>query len=366
MLTRRDMLKSAIGIAASSMFVDSLFANSSKEIKFKRPTEEPPVIKQPTELEKLWRELQKEKLKIYEKWRDVFPPEKRKLSEARMLASWLALPYRVEFACLLENQKLYNECSPSDSYRDYYNLITKQIWRNNSPRGKIGISYQSMLGPCSIAFYKDPKTGQLNGEPLAATAHKLKVSMPIEAMQDLVRLHGIDPIDELIKILGQEIDIELQRRILVDIINGSEKILSYGDDPRKIINYRALIIQQRLNPNLQFNKWAVVSPKTCDKLDIAQNNFWFGLHGAGRIKDQFGDGYIEIIVDALAPDNRIIIGCNKDLFTGYVFMPYISLIPEPLRLDPDSFVPRRPLITRFAKKLVNSNFFSVVDYECVI
>ena len=46
--------------------------------------------------------------------------------------------------------------------------------------------------------------------------------------------------------------------------------------------------------------------------------------------------------------------------TGYVYAPYIPLWVTPLILDPNDFTPRRGIMTRFAKKMVNGNFFATV------
>ena len=43
---------------------------------------------------------------------------------------------------------------------------------------------------------------------------------------------------------------------------------------------------------------------------------------------------------------------SQFLETGAVFAPYIPLIMTPLVYDPDTFAPRKGLLTRYAKKVV--------------
>jgi hypothetical protein len=51
------------------------------------------------------------------------------------------------------------------------------------------------------------------------------------------------------------------------------------------------------------------------------------------------------------------------LEAGAVFAPYIPLIMTPLIYDPDSLVPRKGLITRYAKKMVRPEFYGLIQVE---
>jgi hypothetical protein len=48
------------------------------------------------------------------------------------------------------------------------------------------------------------------------------------------------------------------------------------------------------------------------------------------------------------------------LETGAVFAPYIPLIMTPLVYDPDTFTPRKGLLTRYAKKMVRPEFYGLI------
>jgi hypothetical protein len=48
------------------------------------------------------------------------------------------------------------------------------------------------------------------------------------------------------------------------------------------------------------------------------------------------------------------------LETGAVFAPYIPLIMTPLVYDPETFTPRKGLLTRYAKKMIRPEFYGRV------
>ena len=61
--------------------------------------------------------------------------------------------------------------------------------------------------------------------------------------------------------------------------------------------------------------------------------------------------------------NTILLGYRGTQFleSGAVFAPYIPLIMTPLVYDPDTFVPRKGLLTRYAKKMVRPEFYGKIN-----
>jgi hypothetical protein len=51
---------------------------------------------------------------------------------------------------------------------------------------------------------------------------------------------------------------------------------------------------------------------------------------------------------------------SQFLETGAVFAPYIPLIMTPLLYDPETFTPRKGLMTRYAKKMLRAEFFGKI------
>ena len=62
-------------------------------------------------------------------------------------------------------------------------------------------------------------------------------------------------------------------------------------------------------------------------------------------------------------ENQILLGFRGAQFleTGAVFAPYIPLIMTPLVYDPDTFTPRKGLLTRYAKKMVRPEFYGKIQ-----
>jgi hypothetical protein len=48
------------------------------------------------------------------------------------------------------------------------------------------------------------------------------------------------------------------------------------------------------------------------------------------------------------------------LESGAVFAPYIPMIMTPLVYDPDTFTPRKGLLTRYAKKMLRPEFYAKI------
>lgn len=80
-------------------------------------------------------------------------------------------------------------------------------------------------------------------------------------------------------------------------------------------------------------------------------------------KGKFAGKY-DLIVDPLFPEDEIIIGYNggSPMDSGYVYCPYIPLMPLPMVTDPGSFQPRKGIMTRYAKAAIqpSSRFYRVI------
>jgi hypothetical protein len=48
------------------------------------------------------------------------------------------------------------------------------------------------------------------------------------------------------------------------------------------------------------------------------------------------------------------------LESGAVYAPYVPLLMTPLVYDPDTFTPRKGIMTRYAKKMVRPEFYGKV------
>jgi hypothetical protein len=80
-------------------------------------------------------------------------------------------------------------------------------------------------------------------------------------------------------------------------------------------------------------------------------------------KGKFAGKY-DLIVDPLFPEDEIIVGYNggSPMDSGFVYCPYIPLMPLPMVTDPGSFQPRKGIMTRYAKAAIQpaSRFYRVI------
>jgi hypothetical protein len=80
-------------------------------------------------------------------------------------------------------------------------------------------------------------------------------------------------------------------------------------------------------------------------------------------KGKFAGKY-DLIIDPLFPEDEIVIGYNggSPMDAGFVYCPYIPLMPLPMVTDPGSFQPRKGIMTRYAKAAIQpaSRFYRVI------
>ena len=115
--------------------------------------------------------------------------------------------------------------------------------------------------------------------------------------------------------------------------------------------------------------FAVISPSVSTVLEsipgYASNSdgnatttkYAFGIQKIGQMNNR-----LDIYKNPYMTENLILLGYRGSQFleTGAVFAPYIPLIMTPLVYDPDTFTPRKGLLTRYAKKMIRPEFYGRV------
>jgi hypothetical protein len=83
----------------------------------------------------------------------------------------------------------------------------------------------------------------------------------------------------------------------------------------------------------------------------------FGVQKAGQFNSRY-----TVYKNPYMTENTILVGFRGKQFleAGAVFAPYIPLIMTPLIYDPNTFTPRKGLLTRFAKKMLRPEFYGKV------
>ena len=113
--------------------------------------------------------------------------------------------------------------------------------------------------------------------------------------------------------------------------------------------------------------WMVVSPKVSTIMESIpgfaadsagdSDKYNMGVQKMGAINNRY-----TVYKNPYMTENVILMGYKGSQFleTGAVFAPYIPLIMTPLVYDPASFTPRKGIMTRYAKKMVRSDFYGKV------
>jgi hypothetical protein len=91
--------------------------------------------------------------------------------------------------------------------------------------------------------------------------------------------------------------------------------------------------------------------------DAAQMQYAFGVQKAGSL-----NGRYNVYKNPYMIENTILLGFRGSQFleAGAVFAPYVPLVMTPLVYDPDTFTPRKGLLTRYAKKMLRPEFYGKI------
>ena len=91
--------------------------------------------------------------------------------------------------------------------------------------------------------------------------------------------------------------------------------------------------------------------------DGNQSSFAMGVQQVGTLNNRF-----TVYKNPYMLEDTILVGFRGSNFleTGAVYAPYIPLIMTPLVYDPVNFTPRKGVMTRYAKKMVRSEFYGKI------
>ena len=240
---------------------------------------------------------------------------------------------------------------------------------------------------------------QMQSSAIVAKTRKLKAVWTPEFAQDLNAYHALDAEAELTSILSEYISLEIDLEILSMLIEsaaaGTENWSAVNNDAitidgsgniersdlgfynsqgqwfqtlgTKIQKLSNIIHQKTLRGGANF---MVVSPTVATVLesipgfaadtdgDAAKMNYAFGVQKVGALNSRQ-----KVYKNPYMTANTILLGYRGTQFleSGAVFAPYIPLIMTPLVYDPDTFVPRKGLLTRYAKKMVRPEFYGLIN-----
>jgi hypothetical protein len=278
-----------------------------------------------------------------------------------------------QLALIVENQRLYNNvygetASLSDVEKDAFKKISMPIAYQIYKKSIIFdlVSVQTFLGPCGILKFENTD-GELCQTEIVARAKKLKARYNFDFMQDLTMSCGIDPVVELAMILAQDISLEIIREVLQDLRNNVLRISFENKDGLRAVEKTSKIIESRIGHEAN---WIVAGDSDGGLLEQIVNSSDFEPD-AEFTKSSFGvtkmgrlGGKWDVYRDPLYPADQFLMGFKGNNYqAGYFYGPYVALVPTPVALDPDNFVPRRGLLHRYGKRLENKDYYASVKLE---
>ncbi len=232
---------------------------------------------------------------------------------------------------------------------------------------------------------------------VTAITKKLKAQWSPELAQDLNAYHNLDAEVELTSILSEQIALEIDQEILADLVAGATAgTLHWSRSPGKFVDrdtgkpyanslypsftgnvsewYETLLetvneVSARIHRKTLRGgaNFLVCSPEVANILE-----FTAGFRAAAAVDDEDGSwgaqkvGSIsrkmDILVDPYFMRNLLLVGRRGSSFleSGYVYAPYVPLQVTPTIFGPDDFVPRKGVMTRYAKKMVRPDMYGLV------
>jgi hypothetical protein len=276
---------------------------------------------------------------------------------------------------------------------------------------EFGIADNIIAGPNSIGSVVGSEAWEMEGSKalpeiaikvdstaITAVTRKLKASWTPELAQDLNAYHNLDAEVELTGILSEQIALEIDQEILSDLIQGAKASKLYwsrrpglfvnrvnGNDATShdsppdvtgsvsewyetlietINDVSADIHRKTLRGGANF---LVCGPEVANILEFTagfrasvthdETTGSIGAVQIGSINKKW-----DLHVDPYFPRNVILVGRKGSSFleSGYVYAPYVPLQVTPTIFDPDTFTPRKAVMTRYGKKMVRPDMFGLV------
>ena len=91
--------------------------------------------------------------------------------------------------------------------------------------------------------------------------------------------------------------------------------------------------------------------------DGDQQEFNMGVQRVGSLANRF-----KVYKNPYMTENIMLLGFRGSQFleAGAVYAPYVPLLMTPLVYDPETFTPRKGLMTRYAKKMIRPEFYGKI------
>lgn len=233
---------------------------------------------------------------------------------------------------------------------------------------------------------------------VTAITKKLKAKWTPELGQDLNAYHNLDAEVELTQILSETIALEIDREILNDLIQGAtagryfwsrspglfvDRVTGQEvgantaapDFTGTVSEWYETLVETINDVSAQIHRktlrgganFLVTSPEVANILEFTAgfranvtadtDRGTVGAVNVGSISKKF-----DVYVDPYFPRNLVLVGRKGSSFleSGYVYAPYVPLQVTPTIFGTEDFVPRKGVMTRYAKKMVRPDMYGLV------
>ena len=236
-------------------------------------------------------------------------------------------------------------------------------------------------------------------DSIAVTAQtkKLKAKWIPELGQDLNAYHNLDAEVELTSLLSEQIALEIDREILADLVNGATAGTRYWsrapglfvdsngneigasakapDFTGTVSEWYETLVETINDVSAQIHRktlrgganFVVCGPEVANILEFTAGFRASVTHtdekgSIGALKVGSLSKKFDVIVDPYFLRNVILVGRRGSSFleSGYVYAPYVPLQTTPTIFGPEDFVPRKGVMTRYAKKMVRPDMYGLV------
>ena len=237
---------------------------------------------------------------------------------------------------------------------------------------------------------------------VTAKTRKLKAKWTPELGQDLNAYHNLDAEVELTSILSEQIGLEIDQEMLGELVKGATAATLYWSRrPGKFLNrvtgapISTLANESLLGADFTGNvsQWyetlvetindvsaaihrktlrgganfVVVGPEIANILEFTSGFRANVVHDdakgtIGAVKAGSLSKKWDVFVDPYFVRNLVLVGRKGSSFleSGFVYAPYVPLQVTPTIFGTEDFVPRKGVMTRYAKKMVRPDMYGLV------
>ncbi|MBT96418.1 MAG: hypothetical protein CL431_10685 [Acidimicrobiaceae bacterium] len=261
----------------------------------------------------------------------------------------------------------------------------------------------NVAGASAASGASDPKNKiaeiDIKVDSVAVTAQtkKLKAKWSPELGQDLNAYHNLDAEVELTGILSEQIALEIDRELLGELVDGATAGTRYWsrapglfvnsagteigassaapDFTGTVSEWYETLIETINDVSAQIHRktlrgganFVVCGPEVANILEFTsgfrasvtadQDRGTIGAVKSGSLSKKF-----DVYVDPYFLRNVLLVGRKGSSFleSGFVYAPYVPLQVTPTIFGTEDFVPRKGVMTRYAKKMVRPDMYGLV------